>query len=106
MKLLLLLIAGSFLMGISPGRLNIEGETEITKWQYGKRSAVSVTYDDGTINQFRNALPIMNRLKIPATFFIITGQIPGSRYKGKFTGRPVKTIIEETAGLPTNKDNF
>ena len=33
--------------------------TEITTWQYGKRGAVSLTYDDGTINQFRVAVPIM-----------------------------------------------
>ncbi len=82
------------------------GETEITKWQYGKNGAVSITYDDGSINQFQKALPIMNRLKIPATFFIITGQIPGSEYQGKFIGRPVKKIIEEAAIIPTNKENF
>lgn len=82
------------------------GQTVISKWQDGKRGAVSVTYDDGSVNQFRKALPIMNRLNIPATFFIITGQIPGSQYQGRFIGRPVKTIIEETGTVPTNKDNF
>ena len=82
------------------------GQTTISKWQDGKRGAVSITYDDGSINQFRKALPIMNRMNIPATFFIITGQIPGSQYQGRFIGRPVKTIIEETAKTPTNKDNF
>ena len=82
------------------------GQTEITKWQYGKNAAVSLTYDDGSINQFTKALPIMNRLQLPATFFIITGQIPGSQYQGKFIGRPVKDIIAETAKTPTNKDNF
>jgi len=29
------------------------GQTEITKWQDGKAGAVSITYDDGSINQFR-----------------------------------------------------
>jgi peptidoglycan/xylan/chitin deacetylase (PgdA/CDA1 family) len=82
------------------------GETEITKWQYGKNAAVSLTYDDGSINQFTKALPIMNRLELPGTFFIITGQIPGSQYQGKFIGRPVKEIIAETSRVPTNKDNF
>src|SRR5688500_9342081 len=84
----------------------IVGQTEITKWQYGKSGAVSLTYDDVSINQFRQALPIMNRLKLPATFFIITGQIPGSQYQGKFIGRPVQEIIKETAQTPTNKENF
>lgn len=82
------------------------GKTEITKWQYGKNGAVSLTYDDGSINQFRVAVPIMDDFGLPATFFIITGNIPGSRYHGAFIGRPTRMIIEETARIPTNKDNF
>src|SRR5690242_19999411 len=82
------------------------GKTEITKWQFGKNGAVSLTYDDGSINQFRVAVPIMDSFGIPATFFIITGNIPGSQYHGTFVGRPTKTIIAETAITPTNKDNF
>ena len=82
------------------------GETEITKWQDGKNGAVSLTYDDGSINQFRVAVSIMDNFGLPATFFIITGEIPGSRYHGTFVGRPTKAIIAETANIPTNKDNF
>ena len=82
------------------------GETEIAKWQYGKKAAVSLTYDDGSLNQFRVAVPIMDRFGFPATFFIITGHIPSSQYHGTFIGRPTKTIIEETAKLPTNQGNF
>jgi peptidoglycan/xylan/chitin deacetylase (PgdA/CDA1 family) len=80
--------------------------TEITKWQYGKNAAVSLTYDDGSINQFRKALPIMNKLRFPATFYIVTGNIPESKNTGKFIGRPVEEIIKETENTPTNKDNF
>jgi peptidoglycan/xylan/chitin deacetylase (PgdA/CDA1 family) len=54
------------------------GNTMITEWQYGKNGAVSITYDDASRNQFTRALPIMERLKIPATFFVITGPITGS----------------------------
>src|SRR5215467_5104553 len=82
------------------------GKTEITKWQYGKNGAVSLTYDDGSMNQFRIAVPIMDSLGFPATFFIITGNIAASKYHGIFVGRPTKAIIEETASVPTNKDNF
>jgi peptidoglycan/xylan/chitin deacetylase (PgdA/CDA1 family) len=82
------------------------GKTEITQWQYDKKGAVSITFDDGSINQFKQAIPVLNSLKLPATFFIITGQIPGSQYHGKFIGRPVKDIINETATIPTNKDNI
>jgi peptidoglycan/xylan/chitin deacetylase (PgdA/CDA1 family) len=80
--------------------------TEITKWPEGKKGAVSITYDDGSINQFRKAIPIMNNLNLKATFFINTGAIKGSQYKGTFIGRPVEEIIKETAKIPTNKDNF
>ncbi len=82
------------------------GETEITKWQYAKNGAVSLTYDDGSINQFRVAVPIMDSFGFPATFFIITGNIPGSQYHGTFVGRPTNEIIAETANVPTHKDNF
>jgi peptidoglycan/xylan/chitin deacetylase (PgdA/CDA1 family) len=82
------------------------GNTSITRWQYDRTGAVSITWDDGSINQFKVALPILNRLKLKSTFFIITGQIPGSQYHGKFIGRPVKDIIRETATIATNKDNF
>jgi peptidoglycan/xylan/chitin deacetylase (PgdA/CDA1 family) len=87
----------------APGQV---GKTEITKWQDGKNGAVSLTYDDGSINQFRVAVPIMDNFGLRATFFIITGDIPGSRYHGTFVGRPTKAIIAETANIPTNKDNF
>lgn len=97
--------AGLFLISTFSTIQRAIGQTEITKWPYGKKGAVSITFDDGSINQFLKAIPIMNGLKIPATFFINTGQISGSQYHGRFIGRPIKTIIEETATIPTNKEN-
>ena len=81
------------------------GQTEITKWQGGKQSAVSITYDDGTINQFTVARPIMNKLDLPGTFYIITGKIKGAA-GGRFIGRPRQEIIKETATVETNQENF
>lgn len=81
-------------------------QTTITKWKDGKKAAISLTFDDGSPNQFSVALPMLNKLKIPATFFIITGDVVGSEYHGKFIGRPVEDIIRGTADTPTNKDNF
>ncbi|SFB44421.1 polysaccharide deacetylase family protein [Algoriphagus aquimarinus] len=80
-------------------------ETEITKWPDGKNGAISITYDDGIINQFTIAKPIMDSLNLPATFFIITGKVEGSG-KGKFIGRDSKTIIAETATIKTDSTNF
>jgi peptidoglycan/xylan/chitin deacetylase (PgdA/CDA1 family) len=82
------------------------GPTEITKWQDGKWAAISLTFDDGSINQFRVAVPLMNRLGFAATFHIITGEISGSRYLGSFIGRPRRDIVRETERVPTDKDNF
>jgi peptidoglycan/xylan/chitin deacetylase (PgdA/CDA1 family) len=82
------------------------GSTTITKWQYGKSGAVSITYDDASRNQFLKALPVMEKIKMPATFFVITGPITGSKYHGKFVGRPVEEIIKESATTPTNDQNF
>jgi peptidoglycan/xylan/chitin deacetylase (PgdA/CDA1 family) len=82
-----------------------EPRTEITKWQDGKLAAVSITFDDSTINQFRVALPMLNERGLPATFFVITGEIPGSEYRPTFVGRPIMEIIRESAKIPTNKDN-
>jgi peptidoglycan/xylan/chitin deacetylase (PgdA/CDA1 family) len=105
-KNLILVPAVLVLFGACNSKEKPAGPTEITTWQYGKNAAVSLTYDDGSTNQFAQALPIMNRLGFPATFFIITGQIPGSQYQGRFIGRPVKEIIRETATQPTNRENF
>ncbi|TMI79592.1 MAG: polysaccharide deacetylase family protein [Bacteroidetes bacterium] len=85
---------------------NARCQTEITEWPDGKRGAVSITYDDGSMNQFRYALPVMERLKLPATFYVITGSITGSKYPGKFVGRPTQQIINESATVPTSTDNY
>ena len=82
------------------------GTTEITKWQYGKTGAISITYDDATINQFRKALPIMDTLGLKGTFYINTSVIPASRFPPKWIGRPLELIVKETATIPTNKENL
>jgi len=82
-----------------------ELKTEICKWQGNKKSAISITYDDGIINQFTVARPIMNDLGFKATYFVITGKLNGSG-KGKFIGRPISEIIAETDSIKTESNNF
>lgn len=98
------------MIGLSSLSIGVAGEqdgsTEIVRWPDGKRAAISLTFDDGTINQFRVAVLIMDGLGFPATFHIITGEVSGSRYHGTFIGRPTGDIVRETADVPTNKDNF
>ncbi|HMB62895.1 MAG TPA: polysaccharide deacetylase family protein [Eudoraea sp.] len=81
------------------------GHTVIAKWQGDKRSAISLTFDDGIINQLTVARPILNNLGLKGTFYIITGKVDGSA-KGKFIGRPGEEIIKETITTKTNADNF
>jgi peptidoglycan/xylan/chitin deacetylase (PgdA/CDA1 family) len=82
------------------------GATTITEWQYGKNGAISITYDDASRHQFTRALPLMERMKLTATFFVITGPITGSKYHGTFVGRPVQEIVQESATVPTDEHNF
>lgn len=81
-------------------------QTTIAKWKDDKKGAVSITYDDGNRNQFKYMLPAMERLGMPATFYIITGPIIGSHYPTKFIGRPVSEIMKETESIPTNANNY
>jgi peptidoglycan/xylan/chitin deacetylase (PgdA/CDA1 family) len=106
MKSLIILCIG-FAGLVSCTGTNSKGElSEITRWPDDRKAAASITYDDGTVNQFRKAVPLMNTLGIKGTFFINTGAIKGSEFRGKFIGRPVDEIIRESARIPTNKDNF
>lgn len=41
------------------------------------RRALSITFDDGYADNDENALPILRRLKLPATFFIASGFLDG-----------------------------
>jgi peptidoglycan/xylan/chitin deacetylase (PgdA/CDA1 family) len=106
LKSLFLCAAISFGAMLCKGQETAAGTTTVTEWQYGKNGAVSITYDDASRNQFLKALPVMERLKMPATFFVITGPIKGSKYQGEFVGRPVQEIIKESATVPTNDQNF
>lgn len=83
----------------------IVGQTEITKWQGNKQGAVSITFDDGIVNQLTIAKPILDSLDLKATFYIITGKVEGSG-RGKFIGRNPQEIIDETAQIPTDSSNL
>jgi peptidoglycan/xylan/chitin deacetylase (PgdA/CDA1 family) len=82
------------------------GHTEIAPWQYGRNGAVSVTYDDASINQFRVAAPLMTERKLPGTFFVLTGAVEGSKYPPRFIGRPAADVLRESATVPSGADNF
>lgn len=106
MRSLLLIFAATAIAVSGCSTRHSAGETEITHWKDGKNGAISITYDDASINQFRKALPIMDSLGIKGTFFINTAHIRDGVIPPKFIGRPINEIIRETATEPTDKSNL
>lgn len=79
----------------------IFSQTQILKWKDGKSSCVTITYDDGSKNQFDIAIPVMDNLGLPGTFFINTVSIKGSENMPTFVGRPIMEILNESSTIPT-----
>ena len=86
--------------------LNLYSQTEILKWKDGKSSCVSITYDDGSINQFKVAMPVMDRLGLPGTFYVNSGNFNGSKYYPTFAGRPIMEILKESETVPASQANL
>ncbi|MCI8596981.1 MAG: polysaccharide deacetylase family protein [Lachnospiraceae bacterium] len=47
-------------------------------WNNLREDAVCITFDDGYMDNFTNALPILQELEIPATVFVATGNVDSS----------------------------
>jgi peptidoglycan/xylan/chitin deacetylase (PgdA/CDA1 family) len=106
MKKLIIPILCLWAFSVNSQTQTYEIRTEILKWPDGKKAAISMTYDDGTLNQFRVALPIMEEFGMRGTFYINTGEIPGQKNEAKFLGRSPESIIRETGSIPTNEENL
>jgi len=63
-------------------------------------TCISLTFDDSSINQFRIDIPLLNERGIPGTFFVVTGDIQGSKNQPAFMGRPMMDIIRERRSDP------
>ena len=71
---LLLIVAGFYVKATEPIRDGLI-KLRISDFKDDKSGAVSYTFDDGLRNQYLIAAPIMEKIQIPGTFFIIPGQV-------------------------------
>jgi len=62
------------------------------------KNNIAITFDDGYIDNFTNAKPLLEKYKIPATFFITTGQIESEK---EFWWDELELIFLFTPHLPS-----
>lgn len=60
------------------------------EWQDTDRDSVVVTFDDGYLDNYENAIPILNELEIPATFFVSSSCLNGDK---EFWWDELETIL-------------
>lgn len=71
---LLLIVSSLFVRATEPVH-DVPVKIRIADFKDAKVGAVSYTFDDGLRNQYLIAAPIMEKLQIPGTFFVIPGQV-------------------------------
>jgi peptidoglycan/xylan/chitin deacetylase (PgdA/CDA1 family) len=52
---------------------------KIVKESHSNKPQIAITFDDGYLNNFNEAIPILENISIPATFFIITKSLTTDR---------------------------
>ncbi len=65
-----------------------EIEWRICTWPQGKQAALTLTFDDGTLDQYEVALPLLEEYGLEATYFLITGSRDSGVWEdGKYSRR-------------------
>lgn len=68
-------------------------------WSRAEKPAVAITFDDGYADNLREALPILEEEKVPATFFVSTGTIGSPQ---EFWWHELERIMLEDHELPSS----
>jgi peptidoglycan/xylan/chitin deacetylase (PgdA/CDA1 family) len=76
---------------------------DCAEWLAGRRAlperSAAVTFDDAYASVVSNGLPVLRRLHVPATVFVIAGRIGGdNRWRGQWRSIPSMPLAD-TAGL-------
>ncbi|MFA6715796.1 MAG: polysaccharide deacetylase family protein [Victivallaceae bacterium] len=62
-------------------------------WGKAKKTSFCITFDDGYADNLHNALPVLNKYSVPATFFIASGNIQSG---GEFWWDQIEQILSKT----------
>jgi peptidoglycan/xylan/chitin deacetylase (PgdA/CDA1 family) len=54
-------------------------------WPNGAEAAVSMTYDDALASQLDNAMPVLDRLGLKMTFFLVTNSLESATLRARYT---------------------
>jgi len=67
----------------------------LTEWnrRRSREREIIVTFDDGFQNAFRNALPILQELAVPAINYIVAGEIGGANSWDHALGAQIRTLM-------------
>jgi peptidoglycan/xylan/chitin deacetylase (PgdA/CDA1 family) len=80
----------------SAGTLTIDDfDLELGSASASTLGKVSLTFDDGWLSQYQNALPILNAASIKATFYIVTHQLADLGFDGFMSKAQVKDLYTQ-----------
>ena len=76
-------------IGLDELRRGLEGQAQIST------HAVAVTFDDGFAATFEHAMPVLERYRIPATMFVVSGRVGGYNDWMTQRGFPHRALMDE-----------
>ncbi len=75
-------------VGLSELLAGMEGTTQLPE------NSVAVTFDDGFVSTFEQAMPVLAKYRIPATMFIVANRIDGDNDWMHARGMPRRSLMD------------
>src|SRR3954463_2780157 len=70
-RLFVFALAGSF--AVIATAADAPADAHVLKWKDGKKAVFVLSFDDSAPSQLKNAIPELEKRKIPGTFYLVTG---------------------------------